>query len=117
MTMGQQNVPTTPEKNTTGTNPTDRRTNETPTSTDTYEEPAKEQDRRGTEGSLKDDNKSSHVPNSGRDITTGGTGADGTNRKMPTADSTTGSTDMNSDHPTDAAELSDEAEEEEETKA
>lgn len=115
--MAQQNMPPTPpDKNTAGINPTDRRTNETPAGT-TYTEPAKEQDRRGSEGTLKDDNNSSYVPNPGRDITTGGTGGDGTNRKMPTVDSTTGSTDTDSDESTDAAELSDEAEEKEETKA
>lgn len=110
--MAQQNTPpTSPDKNTTGTNPTDRRTNETPYGSNTGNQPSKDGDRRGAEGVTMDRGNTLAVPNPGRDITTGGAGADGTNRNSPSPDSTTGSADTNSDATEDAAEVSDEKEE------
>ena len=108
--MAERNPPpSSPDKNPTGINPTDRRTNETPDGHNTGKQPEQDVDGRGPKSSDPDRGT---VPNPGRDITTGGSGSDGTNRKI---DSTTGSADTDSDVPTDAAEITDE--EEEETKA
>jgi|GEM_PF-5479162 len=108
--MTNKNLPDAgADKYTTGTDPTDKRTHETPEGTAT-QQPARDGDRRGAAGNATDSGNKSNVPNPGRDITTGGTGGDGTNRKMPN-DSTMGSADTNSDADQDAAEVDDETEE------
>jgi hypothetical protein len=105
--MTNKNMPDTgADKNTTGTNPTDRRTNETPDGVNTVNRPAKEGERRGTEGTHMDRGSTSTVPNPGRDITTGGPGADGTNRNWPNDNPTTPSA-MDGDAAEDHAERAD----------
>lgn len=108
--MTNKNLPDTgADKNTPVTNPTDKRTNTTPDNTIMDKKPMKDEDRRGAEGTIMDLGNTANVPNPGRDNTTGGTGGDGTNRKMPN-DSTTEPTDTDGDE--DAVEVDDDQEQE-----
>ncbi|MBP6389798.1 MAG: hypothetical protein KA175_05215 [Flavobacteriales bacterium] len=119
--MAQKNMPPA-GKDTTGTNPTDRRTNETGDAGNADRQPGKEGAQRDTAGpqmgTRLDRGNASFVHNPGRDITTGGTGGDGTSRDMPNSDAPDGSTkpacdeeDLDdSDLADDAAEIEDEQE-------
>ncbi|MBK6540107.1 MAG: hypothetical protein IPG10_02235 [Flavobacteriales bacterium] len=69
-------------------------------------------------GTRLDRGNASFVHNPGRDITTGGSGGDGTNRDMPNSDAPDGSAETvrdaedldDNDLPDDAAEIEDEQE-------